>query len=141
MPKSKISLLALLLVVLGGGCASTGERLLDSDQSQLALRSIQTKAFDTADKEKTLRTVIATLQDLAFVIDKADLTVGIVSATKLDGYALRMTVSVQLRGEKQLLVRANAQYEVTPVTDPLPYQQFFSALQKAMFLTAQQVDI
>jgi len=62
-------------VVALGGCGTTGERLLDSDQTQLALRSIQTKPLDAADKEKTLRTVIATLQGLAFVIDKADLTV------------------------------------------------------------------
>jgi hypothetical protein len=102
---------------------------------------MQTKAFDTADKEKTLRTVIATLQDLEFVIDKADFAMGIVSATKLDGYALKMTVSVQPRGGSQQTVRANAQYNVTPVTDPLPYQQFFNALEKAMFLTAQQVEL
>jgi hypothetical protein len=37
-------------------------------------------------------------------------------------------------------VRANAQYELTPVEDPLPYQQFFAALQKAMFLDAHDVE-
>ncbi len=122
------------------GCATTQQRLLDSGSSQVQLRSIQTRAFDTADKEKMLRTVISTLQDLGFVIDKADATLGTVSATKLKHYALRMTVTVRPRGETQLLVRANAQYNVYPVTDPEPYQQFFTALGKAMFLTAQQVD-
>jgi len=29
---------------------------------------------------------------------------------------------------------------VTPVEDPQPYQQFFTALEKAMFLTAHEVD-
>lgn len=100
----------------------------------------QTRAFDTTDKPKTLRTVIATLQDLGFVMDKVDQDLGSVSATKLDGYALRITVSVRPRGEKQLAVRANAQYNVTTVDDPEPYQQFFAALEKAMFLTAQQVE-
>lgn len=122
------------------GCASTQQRLLDSDSSQVQLRSIQTRAFDTTDKEKTLRTVIATLQDLEFVIDKADATLGTVSATKLKHYALRITVTVRPRGETQLLVRVNAQYNVTPITDPEPYQQFFTALEKAMFLTAHQAD-
>ena len=122
------------------GCATTQQQLLDSEQSQLRLRSIQTRAFDTTDKEKTLRTVITTLQDLGFVIDKADATLGMVTATKLDRYALRMTVTVRPRGETQLLVRANAQYETTPVVDPEPYQHFFSALQKAMFLAAHEVD-
>lgn len=41
-------------------------------ESQVALRSIQSRAFNTRDTKKTLRTVIATLQDLGFVIDKAD---------------------------------------------------------------------
>jgi hypothetical protein len=122
------------------GCATTQQQLLDSDSSQLRLRSIQTRAFDTTDKEKTLRTVIATLQDLGFVIDKADATLGTVTATKLDRYELRMTVTVRPRGTTQLLVRANAQYELTPVEDPEPYQHFFSALQKAMFLAAHDVD-
>jgi hypothetical protein len=51
-----------------------------------------------------------------------------------------MTVTVRPRGETQLLVRANAQYDVQPVTDPEPYQQFFTSLEKAMFLTAHQAD-
>lgn len=121
-------------------CESNQGRILDSEQSQVQLRQIQTRAFDTTDGDKTLRTIIATLQDLGFVIDKADRDLGAVSATKLDRYQLRMMVTIRPRGEKQLLVRANAQYEITPVTDPEPYQQFFAALEKAMFLAAQQVE-
>jgi hypothetical protein len=136
--KSSLILIVFLLCIIG--CATTQERLLDSDSSQVQLRSIQTRAFDTTDKEKTLRTIIATLQDLGFVIDKADATLGTVSATKLKNYALRITVTVRPRGETQLLVRANAQYNIQPINDPEPYQQFFAALEKAMFLTAHQAD-
>jgi len=131
-------LIIFLLVFLG--CATTQERLLDSDASQLQLRSIQTRAFDTKDKVKTLRTVIATLQDLGFVIDKADSILGIVSATKLENYILRITVTVRPRGETQLLIRANAQYNVEPIKNPELYQQFFTSLEKAMFLTAHHAD-
>lgn len=134
------AILALLVFSLLVGCGTTQQRLLDSDASQVQMRSIQTRAFDTTDKEKTLRTIMSTLQDLGFVIDKADATLGTVSATKLKHYALRMTVTVRPRGETQLLVRANAQYNVNPVTDPEPYQQFFTSLEKAMFLTAHQAD-
>ena len=130
---------SLLLIGLSG-CLSANKHILDSDQSQVALRQIQSRAFDTTDREKTLRSVIATLQDLGFVIDKADLALGSVSATKLSGYALRMTVTVHPRGTAQLMVRANAQYNVQVVNDPEPYQQFFAALGKAMFLTAQNID-
>jgi uncharacterized membrane protein YhiD involved in acid resistance len=138
--KIKSGLFLIVFSLLVVGCATTQQRLLDSDSSQVQLRSIQTRAFDTTDKEKTLRTVISTLQDLEFVIDKADALLGTVSATKLKYYALRMTVTVRPRGETQLLVRANAQYNVQPVTDPEPYQQFFTSLEKAMFLTAHQAD-
>ncbi|GJL84907.1 MAG: hypothetical protein DHS20C02_06820 [Micavibrio sp.] len=113
---------------------------METSESQVAIRQIQTRAFDTTNNTKTLRTVIATLQDLGFVIDKADKELGTVSGTKLDGYQLRMTVTTRPRGKKQTLVRANATYNVTPVEDPEPYQQFFTALEKAMFLTAHQAD-
>jgi len=75
------------------------------------MRSMQSRRFETNDKIKTLRTVMATLQDLGFVIDKADDVLGSVSATKLDRYALRITVNVRPygEGENQLIVRANAQ--------------------------------
>lgn len=121
-------------------CAPSTKQVLATSESQVKLRTIQTRAFDTTDKEMMLRTVIATLQDLGFIIDKADDVLGTVSGTKLDRYALRMTVSVRPRGQTQLLVRSNAQYEIYAVEDPEPYQQFFEALSKALFLTAHQVD-
>jgi hypothetical protein len=80
------------------------------------------------------------MQDLGFVIDKADETLGTISGTKLDGYALRLTVSVRSKGESQLVVRANAQYNITAVEDPIPYQNFFTSLEKAMFLTAHAIE-
>jgi hypothetical protein len=83
---------------------------------------------------------MATLQDLGFVIDTADAELGSVTASKLDKYVIKMTVTARKRGDTQLLVRANAQYNVTPVEDPKFYQQFFTAFSKAMFLEAQQVD-
>ena len=62
------------------------------------------------------------------------------SATKLDGYELRMTVTVRPRPPDSLLVRASAQYEREPVDSPETYQDFFTALEKSMFLAAQGVD-
>ena len=130
----------LAIALATPACAPSTEAVLDTGSSAVELRSYQSRAFDTTDIEKTLRTVIATLQDLGFVIDKADATLGMVSATKLSGYQMRITVTVRPRGEKQLLVRANAQYQTKAVEDPQPYQDFFTALEKAMFLTAQEVN-
>lgn len=130
-----------LAVIFVASCQTDSRRqALATSESQLALRQIQSRAFDTTDRDMMLRTVIATLQDLSFVVDKADAVLGSVSGTKLDGYQLRMTVTVRPRGDSQLIVRANAQYNITPVEDPEPYQQFFSSLEKSVFLTAQAVD-
>ncbi len=135
-----LALASVSLFMLAGCQTDSRDQVLSSATSQVALRSLQSRVFDTTDKTKTLRTVIATLQDLGFVIDKADATLSTVSGTKLNGYSMRMTVSVRDHGPQQLLVRANAQYNVTAIEDPLPYQQFFAALEKAMFLTAHQAD-
>jgi len=135
-----LSSVVLLAFSLTGCQTNSRDQLLKSSESQVKLRSFQTRAFDTTDKNKTLRTVIATLQDLGFVVDKADNVLGTVSATKLDGYQLKMTVTVRPRGDSQLLVRANAQYNLIAVEDPAPYQEFFNSFGKAMFLTAHAVD-
>ncbi len=132
------ALLSICIVLTG--CGTSKKQLLATSKSQLQLRSIQTRAFDTTDREKTLRTIIATMQDLGFVIDNANYTLGSVSGTKLDNFQLRMSVTVRPRGETQLLVRAGMQFNVSQVDDPEPYQQFFTALGRAMFLEAQQVD-
>ncbi len=131
----------LVSIVMLSGCATPAGKAFETNESQVKLRSIQTRAFDTADKKKMMQTVISTMQDLDFVIDKADLTLGSVTGSKFIGYAVvTMTVTVRPRGEKQLLVRANAQYGVSSVEDPTTYQDFFTALEKSLFLTAQQVD-
>ena len=138
--KKNYFFILIAVIVLASGCAPSTHQVMATGESQVQLRSIQTRAFDTVDRENTLRTIIATLQDLGFVVDKADGTLGTVSATKLDQYALRMTVTVRPRGQNQMLVRANAQYNIRAVEDPEPYQRFFDALAQAMFLTAHQVD-
>ncbi|MFA4981958.1 MAG: hypothetical protein WC592_05760 [Candidatus Omnitrophota bacterium] len=131
----------LAMAVMVSGCATTATKAFESDASAVKLRSMQTRAFDTIDKKKMMQTVISTMQDLEFVIDKADMTLGSVTGTKFVKQAsVTMTVTVRPRGDKQLLVRANAQYGIKSVDDAATYQDFFTALEKAMFLTAQQVD-
>ncbi|HMM38392.1 MAG TPA: hypothetical protein PKB11_06500 [Desulfovibrio sp.] len=140
MKSARALFLVLAAALLASACVNPNKQALATSESQVQLRSIQSRAFDTTDKEKTLRTVIATLQDLGFVIDKADGTLGTVSATKLSGYQMRMTVTVQPKGTTQTRVRANAQLGLQAVEAPLPYQQFFQSLEKAMFLTANLDD-
>ena len=137
----------LLVAVMGtallSGCGTPPALAVFETGSQVQLRSYQSRAFPGTDQEKALRVVISTMQDLGFVIDKADAVLGTVTGTKLAGYEVRMTVTVQAHDRTQLLVRANAQSKTRPnaaamaIEEPGPYQDFFAALDKSMFLGSQ----
>ena len=134
-----LPMIATLVTAVVAGCGTSQKQLLDSDKSQVQLRSMTSRAYDTPDVHQATRVAMATLQDLGFLIDHADDALGTVSATKLKGYALRMTVSIRKYGDKQVIVRASGQYEVQPVEDAEFYQRFFDAYSKSMFLEAHQV--
>lgn len=109
-------------------------------QSAVELRQIQTREYDTLDKQLTLRAAVATLQDLGFVIDHADLELGTVTATRHRQYLLRMTVTAREKPGDRIAVRASGRLGEKGIDDPRTYQDFFIALDKAMFLTRNQVD-
>lgn len=114
-----------------------------SAKPAVELRAMQTRAYDTTDRNKTLRAIVATLQDMGYTLDKVEPLAGTVSATKLS--TLRLTATVYPRGASQMTVRANAMVKIearnTQVDDPQFYQKlFFEPLSKAMFLQALQVE-
>jgi len=108
------------------GCATNQQQILAANQSQVALRSIQSRAFDTTDKKLMLRSVINTMQDLDFLIQDSSLDLGTVTGQKYSGMiVVKMSVMVKERNAKQLLVRANVEYGIKAVEDPKTYQDFF----------------
>jgi hypothetical protein len=132
-----ISLMLLSLILVS--CASPDSRILEGED-QVKLRSMETRVFDTSDKNAVIRGVISTLQDLNFVIDQADADLGTVSATKLSGYQIKITVTVRPKSANQMTVRASAQYNLKAIADPTVYQSFFTALSKSLFLNANSVE-
>ena len=135
---SKIPLLLCLACL--AGCATTTPVDISGNRTQLEARQIQTRQYDTLDKALTIRSVIATLQDLGFTIDQADAELGTITATRYHKYTMRMTVTVVQRGDDRVSVRANARIGENAVTDAATYQDFFASLDKAMFLTLQRID-
>ena len=119
------------------GCVSTNSRVLESSQSQLAIRSIQTRVFDTEDKDNVLRNIAATMQDLGFIIEKADGDLGTITGFSFKSKTT-LTASVRAQG-KQTLVRINAEKGTKSIKDPQAYQNFFNALAQSLFLTANEV--
>ncbi len=126
-------------LLLPAGCAMTPADVTGAG-TQLETRQIQTREYDTLDKSMTMRSVIATLQDLGFTIDQADAELGTITATRLHAYPMRMTVTVVQREGSRIAVRANARIGEKSVTDANTYQDFFVVLDKAMFLTLHKVD-
>ena len=131
--------IVLFGVTLLCGCVSTNQSVLGTQNSQVATRNYQSRTFDTNDKKMVLRSVISTMQDLGFIIDRADETLGTVSGTSFTNDS-KMTVSVRPSGTKQMLVRANAQANLHEITSPVAYQNFFNALSQSLFLDAHMVE-
>jgi hypothetical protein len=139
MSRSRQFIVMLGLLSLAG-CATTTPINIAGAGTQLETRQIQTRQYDTLNKAMTLRSVIATLQDLGFTIDQADAELGTVTATRLHEYTMRMTVTVVRKDNGRISVRANARIGENPVTDAATYQDFFVVVDKAIFLTSNKVD-
>ncbi len=121
-------------------CAVGNEEVLGSDESSIAIRSYQSRDFDADNENITIRAVIATLQDLDFVLDNLEPEMGAVTATMLDGRRLRMTVIVKARDDRLFQVRASAQSGDQAIDNPEFYRDFFVALEKSLFLSAHGID-
>jgi hypothetical protein len=140
MQKRVHAIFSLLLVTVLVSCAGKQQNILETSEPQVKLRSMQSRVFDIADQNLLLRTIIATFQDLGFVIDDAEESLGTVSGTKRSGYSLRMTVSIRPRGTQQMIVRSSIQFNLQTIEEPEPYQYFFATLSKALFLEAQPIQ-
>jgi len=137
--RHSLQLLRSLSLLLLAGCAATPANVAGTG-TQLETRQIQTREYKTLDKSMTMRSVIATLQDLGFTIDQADAELGTVTATRLHQHTMRMTVTVVEKDAGRISVRASARIGENSVTDAATYQDFFVVLDKAMFLTLHKVD-
>lgn len=133
----KKSILICLGTLMLAACASTNQAALDTKSSQVATRNYQSRSFDTTNKLNVMNNIVATMQDLGFVIEKVDKDLGTISGFSFTNQT-NMTVSVREKG-KSILVRANASKGTKAITEPQAYQNFFNALSQSLFLTANEV--
>ena len=138
----------IALAALLPGCAFTSPQAVFEAGSAVEVRSYETRMLQGVDRDTALRAVIATLQDLGFVLDSADATLGTVTATRLAQHQVRMTVAVRQVDDRQVVVRASADYSeplagkaAVRIEDPATYQDFFQALERSAFLAAQNVNL
>ena len=130
--------LVFFLPACAGGPQKPPKELLALNVAQMKIRSFQTRAFDVKDQNKVLRGVVASLQDLGFIVERANGPMGLVTAGKFGpngrGF-VEVTVTVRAKGEKQTEVRVNALFNTKPIEDPKVYQNFFIAVERSLFVT------
>ena len=183
---SSLSAVVCAIALLATSCTSAFEARHESlsdardqiwraDESQVMLRNAQSRVFETQDRARLLAAIVATMQDLGFMVEALDPDLGIVSGVRFDptegdgtfdptyhlyddqsllvltrtyrswgpflhrADLVRITVTVRRRNEKQLVVRANAQFYMRAVEQAEPYQRFFAALEQAMALQSMQL--
>lgn len=184
--RSSLSAAVCAIALLATSCTSAFEARHESlsdardqiwraDESQVMLRNAQSRVFETQDRARLLAAIVATMQDLGFMVEALDPDLGIVSGVRFDptegdgtfdptyhlyddqsllvltrtyrswgpflhrADLVRITVTVRRRNEKQLVVRANAQFYMRAVEQAEPYQRFFAALEQAMALQSMQL--
>lgn len=144
MSPSLFRLAAMILAVtlLQGACTSPPPApsvpLLAPTEEQMKLRNIQTRNFDVTDRMVAMRAVIAALQDLGFIIERANEPLGLVTGARFaepNFYdVVGITVTVRTLNEKQTTIRANAIFNNQPITDPEVYRNFFATLERSLFI-------
>jgi hypothetical protein len=131
--------IAGMLSVQGCVAPQPSEDLLAPTAAQMKLRSFQTRVFDVKDRQQTMRGVITALQDLGFIIERANEPLGLVTAARFaePNYydVLGVTVTVRPEAEGRMMVRANAIYNNKPIEDPKTYQNVFATLERSLFTT------
>ena len=138
-----IGIFAAALVAVAQGCAAPqpSPDLLAPTEAQMKIRSVQTRSFDIKDRQAAMRGVIAALQDLGFIIERANESLGLVTAARFaepNFYdVVGVTVTVRPDAEGRMTIRANAIYNNKPIDDPKVYQNFFATLERSLFVSKQ----
>ncbi|MBM3592977.1 MAG: hypothetical protein FJX32_09940 [Alphaproteobacteria bacterium] len=135
-----IMLLASLMPMIAACQMDSRQQVLATSNTQAAQRAISTRSFDTGDQPRVFQATIAALQDLGFVVDRADAVLGTVSATRYGGNLIRLTVSLRQISPRQTVVRASGQINQVALSDPEPFQRFFEALSQALYLAANPIE-
>jgi len=135
-------LLAGLLLLQGCVAPQPSLDLLAPTDAQMKLRSFQSRTFEVTDRKVAMRGVIAALQDLGFIIERANEPLGLVTAARFaepDNLSVvGVTVTVREQSGGRMLVRANVIFNHTPINDPKVYQNFFATLDRSLFINKEE---
>ena len=141
MNTTRLVALSILIAWMSAGCASPPpepQELLAPTEEQMKIRNLQTRTFDVADRKVAMRGVISALQDLGFIIERANQPLGLVTAARFaePRYydVVGVTVTVRSANAAQTTIRVNAIFNNQPITDPVVYRNFFATLERSFFI-------
>jgi hypothetical protein len=142
LPRSPYrALVGISMLLLLSACASPptlDPAVLAPTAEQTKLRSLQTRTFEVSSRAQAIRGVIASLQDLGFIIERANAEMGLVTAARFAeprySDVLAVTVTVRPQKDGKMMIRANAIFNNKPIDDPEAYQNFFASLERALFI-------
>jgi hypothetical protein len=154
---------------LAAGCATSESEPMQKPTTQAEVRNFQTRTFEAGDHALVMKAMINVLQDLNFIIKTADSQLGVLTAEKWSNIehtkkelkkakkaeialpqsaVIECTANVSVAGA-QTRVRAIFQQrvmgpggtvmEVTRVDDPAFYQEFFSKVDKGIYLQREGI--
>lgn len=72
----------LAVVLLASGCASMPDDVFRPTDTTMALRSVQTRSYESVSDAEILSASSAVLQDMGYAIDEIEVPLGLVSASK-----------------------------------------------------------
>jgi hypothetical protein len=136
-----VTVAGLAATLLSGGCMTDSRtQILATPDNLPKLRQIQSRIYQTSDQAACFRAVIATLQIMQYGIDKADETVGLITATSLHNENRHFTVTITPDGANATRIRVNGERYLGAVTDPAAYQSFYDSLGQMLSLKAFAAD-
>jgi hypothetical protein len=123
---------------------------LSPTASAVAVRSRQSRRFDTSDQALMMQSALGALQDLGYTIDESQAATGVIVASRVSGALIRAQVTVRpVPAQRATVMRATFQ-RIIPrpgamlavgetLEDPVLYQGFFERVAQSAFLTAHEI--
>ncbi len=139
-------------------------------KTQLEIREIQTRSYDTNDSKMVMKAVMHTLQDDNYIVKQANVDLGLLTAQKEEDLGNSVTpifrygnsetrypnntvteasanvseygaqTRVRINFQRKVLDNKGVTMEVEQLDDPLFYQKFFSKVDKAVFLGLENLQ-
>ncbi len=139
-----ISIAAMMLTLSACSRFSVTSVSVAPNESPSSLRSYQSRKYDSVTRNVIFNAIMVTLQDLDFLTDQADLDVGFITATKVQGEnSLKINITITKKADNVFIVRSiilgsfklsRKKVHRTVITDPKEYQSFYTALNRSLFL-------